>query len=171
MNCSRKVPVSPHLLQGGPRGLISTSCLTLKNLKLREKSFTICMNTVPVAHQFGLHGRGVHYSYTGFHGATLTHGSGARPPGQLFPRSYEGSNCNRIIMHQVLILLSFAVMSPARHLLQIFKLLPTDKVYLPRRKIKFNAWSCKICDLFSLCRNYDCADYDNNQHSPARDFA
>lgn len=99
-------------------------------------SFTFCMNTVPVARQFGLHGRDVQYSYPGFHEATLTHGSGARLPCQLFPHSYEGNNCNRIIMHQVLILLSFAAMSPTRHLLQIFKLLPIDKAHLPYQENK-----------------------------------
>lgn len=129
------------------------------------------MNTVPVAHQFGLHGIDFQYSYTGFHDAMLTHGSGARLPCLLFPHLHEGNNHTRIVIHQVLILLSFAVISSARHPLQGFKFLPTDKTYLPRRKIKLNALSCKICDLFSLCRNYNCADYDNNQHSPARDFA
>lgn len=39
-------------------------------------------------------------------------------------------------MHDTLILLSFAVMSPVKYLSQTFKLLHTDKADLPKTKVK-----------------------------------
>lgn len=78
-------------------------------------------------------------------------------------------------MHQALILLLFVVLSPERLLSRIFKLLRTDKGNLPKRKTKLKHYPLRICKtcalLLFLFRNYNCADYDNNQHTSARDFA
>lgn len=62
--------------------------------------------------------------------------------------------CNRRVMHQALILLSFVVLSPERLHSQIFKLLRTDKGNLPKRKTKLKHYPlriCKKCALLFLC--------------------
>lgn len=62
--------------------------------------------------------------------------------------------CNRRVMHQALILLSFVALSPERLHSQIFKLLRTDKGNLPKRKTKLKHYPlriCKKCALLFLC--------------------
>lgn len=62
--------------------------------------------------------------------------------------------CNRRVMHQALILLSFVVLSPERLHSRIFKLLRTDKGNLPKRKTKLKHYPlriCKKCALLFLC--------------------